>query len=141
MDIPRGNYTAGDGYSTPDEQQIAYEIIDEWWLTSLVKRVCGVSTLALSQHPVVRWWRKVGKFYLSNISTVIYMIELATFAISVYLVNDGFLLEGIIVGAIGAVSTNRMSKTDVNLTALKMANQMVEDFDRATPDVYEVLTR
>jgi hypothetical protein len=141
MGIPRGNYTAGHGYSTPDEQQIAYEIIDEWWLTSLVKRVCGASTIALSQHPVVRWWRKIGKFYLSNISLVMYMTDLTTLVLSVYLVNDGLLLEGIIVGAIGAVSTNRMSKTDVNLTALKMANRMVEDFDRATPDVYEVLTR
>lgn len=141
MGSARGNYTAGQGYSTPDEQQIEYEIINEWKLTGLLKRVCAVSTIALSQNPVIKWWCRIGKYYLSNISWIMYSVNLVTFATSVYLVNSGFLLEGVVIGAIGAVCTDKMSKTNVNLTALKMANKMIDDFDKGTPDVYEVLTK
>lgn len=100
--------------------------IKKWWLTRKI-RISSLGDHLEYQGIFWQTYYKLGHIYLDNLTGVRYTIELSSFILSIWFVNTGSLLLGIVVGAIGILFINRISKTEISILAVMIASSQIDE--------------
>lgn len=110
------------------QRDIRGEVIRNRRSTRIVGRIDRfVAKKFNTDYHVVRGpWRRLFHAFLKRIGIIKDSIRLVTFAASVYLVNIGYLLSGVIIGIVGIVAANWMGGLAREMMAISISAAMDE---------------
>ncbi|MFB6282734.1 MAG: hypothetical protein ABEK59_02215 [Halobacteria archaeon] len=80
--------------------------------------------------PVWRIVYSISGFYIDHIRKIRICTELISYSLAIYLVNIGFLIQGVIIGVMGIIITDHLNKSEVKISAKIIANTEIKNHQK-----------